>query len=189
MNICEKFKARRKNMSGKNEASADLDFVISRVFDAPRALVFKMWTDAKHMARWWGPRGFPASDCKMDVRPGGAYRIVMNAPDGAKYPLKGFYREISPPAKLVFTMDCSEHPAAWHDMVKPNRTKDEPNPAGEMLTTVTFEENSGKTTMTIRMRMASPEIRASMVKMGMNDGWSQSLDKLAELLADEGAKS
>jgi len=151
-----------------------------RVFNALRALVFKAWTDPTRMARWWGPHNFTNPVCEMDVRPGGAYRIVMRSPEGVEYPIKGVYREIVEPQRLVMTLDCSEHPAAWHDLVNPNRQKGEGNPAGEMLQTATFEELDGKTTLTIRTRFNSVAIRDAMLKMGMTEGWSQSLERLAK---------
>ena len=163
--------------------SVEKEFVITRVFDAPRELVWKVWTDPKRMAQWWGPRSFTNPVCELDVRPGGAYRIVMRGADGAEYPITGVYREIMEPERLVMTLDCSEHPAAWHDLVKPNRQKGEDNPAGVMLSTVTFEDLNGKTKLTVRVRLDSAAIRDAMLKMGMTEGWSQSLDRLAEALA------
>src|SRR5215471_5530713 len=74
-----------------------------RVFDAPRALVWKAWTDPKMMAQWFGPRGFTNPICELDVRIGGSLRIVMRGPDGTDYPMKGKFREITPPERLVFT--------------------------------------------------------------------------------------
>jgi len=163
--------------------AGEQEFVITRVFDAPRELVFKAWTEPKHMAQWWGPRAMTTPVCEMDVRPGGAYRIVMRGPDGEEYPEKGIYREVVRPERLVMTMDCSEFPDEWQDMMKPNREKWERNPVGEMVTTVTFEERGGKTEVTVRMRFISAAIRDSMVTKGMSVGWSESLDKLGELLA------
>jgi uncharacterized protein YndB with AHSA1/START domain len=164
-------------------ADAERDFVITRVFDAPREIVFGAWTDPKHLAHWWGPRIFTTHIYGMDVRPGGAYRVAMRGSDGVEYPIKGVYREIAKPERLVMTMDVSEHPDAWHDMVKPNRRKDETNPAGEMLLTATFEALGKKTRLTIRVRLISTEIRDAMLKMGMTEGWSESLDRLHELVA------
>jgi uncharacterized protein YndB with AHSA1/START domain len=172
-------------MDAKNASiSADQDFVITRIINAPRALVFKAWTDPKQMAQWWGPKGFTNPVCEMDVRPGGAHRIVMRGPDGTDYPVKGVYREIVEPERLVMTLDCSEHPEAWHDMVKPNRKKGERNPVGEMLQTVTFEDQGGKTKLTVRTRFNSTAIRDAMVKMGMSEGWAQSLDRLQTHVAN-----
>jgi len=164
-------------------AAAD-EFLISRVLDAPRALVFEVWTDPKHMARWWGPKGFTNPVCEMDLRIGGVHRVVMRSPEGVEYPIKGQYREIVAPERLVMTLDCSEHPDAWHDMVKPNRGKGERNPAGVMLQTVTFEDLAGKTKLTIRTRFESAAIRDAMLKMGMTEGWSQSLDRLQAHVAN-----
>ncbi len=163
--------------------SPDAEFVITRVFDAPRELVFRMWTDPKHLANWWGPRIMKTPVCELDVRPGGKHRIVMRAPDNVDYPITGVFQEVTPPQRLVLTMDPSEHPAAWHDLVKPDRKKSETNPAGVILTTVTFEESDGKTTMTVRQKLQSPSIAQAMKKMGMREGWSESLDRLAEQLA------
>ncbi len=163
--------------------SAEKEFVITRVFNAPRELVWKAWTESERMAHWWGPRSFTNPVCELDGRSGGPYRIVMRGADGAEYPLKGVYREIVEPEQLVMTMDCSEHPAAWHDLVKPNRQKGEDNPAGGMLSTVTFEELDGKTKLTVRTRFSSAAVRDAMLKMGMTEGWSQSLERLTEILA------
>jgi len=160
---------------------ADLDFVLTRTFDAPRELVWKAWTDPRHMTQWWGPRGFTNPVCDLDVRPGGAYRMVMRAPDGAEFPVSGKFLEIVEPERLVMTMDCSEHPDSWHDMVNPNRDKTR-KPVLDCVQTVTFENLDGKTKLTIRTRFESTAIRDAMVKVGMNEGWSSSLDRLAETL-------
>jgi uncharacterized protein YndB with AHSA1/START domain len=178
-------------MAAKNDraaGSADREFVISRVFDAPRALVFETWTNPSHMAAWWGPHGF-AGRCEMDVRPGGTFRITMLAPDGSEYPMRGVYREIEAPARLVYTSDLSEHPDSWHDLVAPERDKSKPKPAYESLTTVTFEEQGKKTLLTVRTIFESAAIRDLFVKIGMNGGWSQSLQKLEALLIKSASTS
>jgi len=164
--------------AGDTPETADRDFVISRVLAAPRELLWKAWTDAKHLAEWWGPHAFTNPVCEMDVRPGGAYRIVMRGPDGAEFPIRGVFREIAEPERLVMTVDCSEHPDSWHDMINPNRDRTK-KPFLEMLQTVTFEEFGGKTKLTIRTRFESVSIRDAAVKIGMNEGWSQSLESLA----------
>ena len=107
----------------------------------------------------------------------------MRGPEGVEYPIKGVYREVVKHERLVMTMDCSEHPKEWHDLVNPNRPKGENNPAGEMLSAVTFEELDGKTRVTIRIRLQSAAIRNSLVKMGMNEGWTQSLERLDAYMA------
>jgi len=168
-------------------AAADgREFVITREFDAPRERVWKAWTEAKHMAQWWGPHHFTNPVCEMDVRPGGAWRIVMRGPDGADHPAKGVYREVVPPARLVFTINHSELPDAWHDKVNPQRDKAAGKPGIEALTTVTFEEQGGKTKMTIRQEFESAAVRASLLKIGMAQGWGQSLERLGALVVKAG---
>jgi uncharacterized protein YndB with AHSA1/START domain len=163
------------------EKTTDRDFVISRVFDAPRELVWRAWTEPKQMAQWWGPHNFTNPVCEMDVRVGGAYRIVMRATDGSEYPMEGTYREIVEPERLVMFMDCSGHPDSWHDLVNPNRDRTK-KPTFVCSQTITFEEVGGQTKLTVRTRLESAAIRDAMVKMGMNDGWSQSLERLETLL-------
>jgi uncharacterized protein YndB with AHSA1/START domain len=151
------------------EEPADRVLVMERVFDAPRELVFKAWTDPKHVAQWWGPKGFTNPVCELDVRPGGAILIHMRGPDGVVYPTKGVYREIAPPERLVFTNNAFED--------------EEGNSQLEVLTTVTFAEHNGKTKITLRAVVAksTPEVAAALA--GMEEGWNQSLDRLAEDLA------
>jgi uncharacterized protein YndB with AHSA1/START domain len=166
--------------------SAGPDFVITRVFDAPRGLVFRAWTDPRHLARWWGPHGFTNPVCELDARPGGAWRIVMRGPDGQEHPAKGVYREVVEPERLVLTIDHSELSEEWHDLVNPARDKSKGKPALEALTTVTFEEHGGKTRLTIRLRFESPEVRGLLEKLGMAEGWSQSLERLETEAANAG---
>jgi uncharacterized protein YndB with AHSA1/START domain len=166
-----------------SKETAEREFVITRVFDAPRELVFQAWTDRTLVTQWWGPHGFTNPVCEMDVRPGGAYRIVMRSGEGVDYPVKGVYREIVEPERLVMTDDCSEHPAEWHDLVNPNRPKG--RPTLEALSTVTFEDLHGKTKLTVRTLFESAAIRDAMLKMGMTEGWGQSLERLASCLAGQ----
>ncbi len=146
------------------------ELVITRVFDAPRELVFRAWTDPKHMARWWGPKHFTNRVEQMDVRAGGAWRIVMCAPDGAEYPAQGVYREIVPPERLVFTNDAADKDG---------------NVIIEGFTTVTFDDQDGKTKLTVQTRgVAKVDYAANYLK-GMEMGWTQSLDRLGESLEKE----
>src|SRR5262245_57063230 len=109
------------------------ELVIKRVFDAPRELVFKMWTDPRHTANWWGPRNYPSRHVQMDVRPGGKWRHRLESTEGDKdLWLGGVYREIVPPERLVFTF-------AWEE---------EGERGMETVVTVTFDEQDGKTLMT-----------------------------------------
>jgi uncharacterized protein YndB with AHSA1/START domain len=83
--------------------SEDLDLVVTRIFDAPRELVFKMFTDPKHLQQFWGPKGFKSTFRDMDPRPGGAFRIDMHGPDGGIYPCAGVYREVIDPKRISCT--------------------------------------------------------------------------------------
>lgn len=140
---------------------------LTRVYDAPRELVFRAWTDPKHVARWWGPEHFTNPVCEVDARVGGKLRIVMRAPDGNDYPLRGVFREVVAPERLVFTNIAVDE-------------KDQPIIDG--MTTVTFMEEGGKTRLILRTRGTAVQPVAVQYLQGMQMGWSQSLDKLAALL-------
>jgi uncharacterized protein YndB with AHSA1/START domain len=145
----------------------DVDVTVTRVFDAPREIVFKAWTDPKQLAQWWGPRGYTSSRCEVDSRPGGNMVIQMHAPDGARYRWTSTFSEIDPPNRIVFTSSVADVDGDLHF---------------EGLHTVTFEEQSGKTRLTVHsVATAATPIGAEKLK-GMPDGWSQSLDRLADLV-------
>jgi len=170
-----------KNISGM--PIGEREFVISRLFDAPRSLVFKAWTDPRQMAEWWGPHGFTNPACELDVRPGGTWRIVMRGPDGSEHPAHGVYVEVVEPERLVWTINHSELSDEWHDMVNPGRDKTRGKPGLEIVSTITFEEFAGKTKLTIRTTFESAAIRDAFLKIGMTEGWSQSLERLAACVA------
>lgn len=158
--------------------SDDCEFRISRVIDAPRHFVFEAWTNPAHFIRWWGPRGFANPVCELDLQSGGEYRIVMRAPDGVEYPIKGQFLDVVQSERLVMTLNLSGHPPEWHDLIKPNRERGDDNPIGQLLQTVTFEDVDGKTNLTIQTRFESAAICDAMLKMGMYEGWEESLDRL-----------
>jgi uncharacterized protein YndB with AHSA1/START domain len=169
-------------MAARND---DADLVIIRVFNAPRELVFRTWTDPRLMAQWWGPHGFTNPSCELDPRPGGRWRIVMHGPDGADHPARGVYREVVPPERLVFTIDHSELPDQWHDVVNPARDKAKGRPAIEIIAVATFEPVDEKTRLTLRLTCESAAVRDALLKLGMREGWSQSLDRLESLALTE----
>jgi uncharacterized protein YndB with AHSA1/START domain len=174
-------------MAKKNEpttATAQPDFVITRVFAAPRELLWAAWADPRQLAKWWGPRGLNTEVTKLDVRPGGAYRLVMRSAEGVEYPMQGIYREVVKPERLVYTCDLSEHPDEWHDLIDRSWRTTGRKPAIDLITEVTFAEHAGKTTQTVRMFFPSAALRDSMLKMGMNEGWSSSFERLTEELAN-----
>jgi uncharacterized protein YndB with AHSA1/START domain len=140
---------------------------MTRTFAAPPDLVFKMWTDPKHMSQWWGPHGFTNPVCELDVRPGGAIRIDMRDPDGTVYPMTGTFHEIIRPKRLVFSAQA----------------RDENGTALlEVLNTVTFEAKNGKTTLTLEARVTKVVGEGSSYLEGMEAGWTQSLERLASCL-------
>jgi uncharacterized protein YndB with AHSA1/START domain len=149
-------------------ANEEQELVLTRVFDASRELVFKAWTDPKRVAQWWRPRGFTNPVCELDVRPGGAIRIHMRGPDGTVYPMTGVYQEVVEPERIVFTSAALDA---------------EGNALFELLTTVTFAEQGGKTKQILRARVIKRTAQAAQYLKGMEAGWTQSLEYLAECLA------
>ena len=143
------------------------ELIITRVFDAPRELIWKAWTDSKHLAQWWGPQGFTNPVCKLDLRSGGAIRIDMRGPDGTIYPMTGIYQEIVEPERLVFTSAALDEKG---------------NPLFEVLTTITFTAQDGKTKLTVHASVAKVTPEAKPYLDGMDEGWKQSLDRLGEYL-------
>jgi uncharacterized protein YndB with AHSA1/START domain len=143
------------------------ELVLTRVFDAPRDVVFNAWTDPRHVVRWWGPHGFTNPVCEVDARPGGAIRIHMRGPDGTVYPMRGEFREIVPPERLVLTTAVDEPDGS---------------PRFEVLHTVTFTEQDGKTVLTLTTRIIK-ETAAAAPQLGeMHAGWTQSLERLSAYL-------
>ncbi len=160
-------------MAEKNKTEfANREVVITRLFDAPRDVVFNAWIDPKHLAAWWGPNQFTNPVCEVDARVGGAWRIVMRAPDGAEYPCEGVYREIVKPERLVFTNNAIDKGG---------------NVIIEGFTTVTFAEENGKTKLTLRTRGVAMVAYAAAYLSGMEAGWTQSLEKLGEHVLEANA--
>lgn len=161
--------------ASERKKSDEQDLVITRIFDAPRDLVWKAWTEPRHMMRWWGPKGFTAPTYKMDLRVGGEYLSCMRSPEGQEFWSKGVFREIVEPERLVMTDSFADAegnvvPASHYGM-----PRDIPL---EMLITVTFEEENGKTRLTLR----HAGFPAAEHREGASAGWNESFDKLAESL-------
>ncbi|MDB5065633.1 MAG: polyketide cyclase [Chloroflexi bacterium] len=146
--------------TSESTTSAERELLLTRTLDAPRALVFRAWTDPEHLARWWGPRGFTTPSCTMDVRPGGAWRICMRGPDGVDHWVQGVYREVVEPERLVTTW-------AWEQA--------DGSSGGETLLTVTLEERDGRTVLTLHQALFGDAVE----RENHQDGWSQALDRLA----------
>lgn len=150
------------------------EVTLTRILDAPREFVFKVWTDPRHLTRWWGPHGFSNPVCEVDVRPGGKILIHMRAPDGVVYPMTGTFHEIVPSERLVFLSTALDQDGT---------------PVLESLTTVTFVEHGSKQTkLTVHARARGLKPIAAQYLEGMQAGWTQSLERLETHLAgDRGA--
>ena len=136
----------------------DRQIVVTRLFDAPRALVFEAWTKAEHVRHWWDPSGEPLAVCEIDLRPNGAFRWVNRAPDGGEGPsFSGKYREIAPPGKLVFTGESG-------------------------FCQLVFTGEGQKTKLTMTIECASREDRDALLQMGVDAGTAQTLENLAAYL-------
>jgi uncharacterized protein YndB with AHSA1/START domain len=149
--------------------------VIERIFDAPRGLVWKAWTDPRQMMRWWGPKHFTVPVCKMDLRVGEKYLFCMRSPDGQDFWSTGVFREIVQPGRLVFTDSFADNkgnavPASHYGMEKTYPM--------ELMVTVTLEEyGNGKTRLTLR-HAGNP---ADVIEL-TGASWNESFDKLVETL-------
>ena len=146
---------------------SEREIVISRVFDAPRSLVFDAWTTPELLKRWLGVRGgWSMVVCEVDLKVGGAYRFVWRGPDGAELGMGGVYREIVAPERIVAT-----------------ESFDDPWYPGEAVDTTVLVEEGGKTTATTTVLYESEEIRDAVLESGMASGVAESYDMLAEYLA------
>jgi len=143
---------------------SDREIVMTRVFDAPRRLVFEAWTNPRHLPHWMlGPEGWTMPVCEIDLRPGGAWHFVWRRSDGTEMGMRGVYREVRPPERMV----CTE---SWGGEWP------------ETINTLTLTEKDGKTTMSQTVLYPSKEARDAAMKTGMQDGASISFDRLAEYL-------
>ena len=155
-------------------------FVVSRTFDAPRPLVWKAWTEPERMSQWWGPKDIKTHMVKMELRVGGMTHYSMDTPDGKKIWGRAVYREITPPERLVFVNNFSDEKGGL------TRHPLSPTWPVQMLTTVTFEEEKGKTVLTIRWVPIDPTPEEQKMfdeaHPSMKQGWGGSLDKLTGYL-------
>jgi uncharacterized protein YndB with AHSA1/START domain len=146
------------------DTPADREIVLTRVFDAPRQLVFEAFTRPELLKRWFGPRGWSLVVCEVDLKVGGGFRFVLRSPQGKDMGMRGVYREIVPPERSVHMESFDDFP-------------------GESQVTAVFVEQAGKTTMTATILYPSKEVRDAVIQSGMEHGAAESYDRLAELLA------
>jgi len=142
----------------------DREIVMTRVFDAPRNLVFDAFSKPELLKRWFGPRGWSLVVCEVDFKVGGKWRFVLRGPDGREMGMRGVHREIAPPERTVHLEMFDDYP-------------------GESIVTAVFVEQNGKTTMTATVLYESQQVRDAVIKSGMEHGAAECYDKLAEYLA------
>jgi uncharacterized protein YndB with AHSA1/START domain len=156
-------------------------FSITRVFDAPRELVFKAWTERERLMQWFGPKGFTMTTAKLDLRPGGNFHYCLRSADGKEMWGKFVYREIVAPERIVWVNSFSDKDGNMtrHPMM--------PTWPAEMLSTADFVENEGKTTVTITWLPLNPNDEERQVfesmRSGMNQGWTGTFEQLENYLA------
>jgi len=159
--------AARTKATAQESAVLRPDLVLTRVFDAPRALVFEAWVRPEHLAAWWGPDHFTNPVCEVDARVGGALRIHMRGPDGTVYPMSGTFTELAPPGRLAFLGSPLDAKGAK---------------IFESLTMVTFAEQGRQTLVTLSVQVLTKTPEADMYLAGMREGWTQSLGRLERQL-------
>jgi uncharacterized protein YndB with AHSA1/START domain len=143
---------------------SDREVVMTRVFNAPRRLVWEAWTNPEHVPHWLlGPEGWTMPVCEIDLRPGGGWHFVWRKTDGTEMGMRGAYREVTPPERLVSTESWGEN---WP----------------ETLNTLVLSEEAGKTTVTQTILYPSKDARDAALKTGMKDGADQSFDRLDDYL-------
>jgi uncharacterized protein YndB with AHSA1/START domain len=144
----------------------DREIVLTRVFDAPRHLVWDAFTRPELLKRWFGPRGWSLVVCKVDLKVGGGFRFVLRGPDGRDMGMRGTYHELVPGERSIHAESFDDFP-------------------GESTVTTVLVETGGTTTLTATVLYPSREIRDAVIQSGMEHGAAESYDKLAELLANE----
>ncbi len=160
-------------MNYKTEnAGVEREIHMSRILDARPSRVLRAWTDPRAVAEWWGPYGFTNPVCELDARPGGRIYIDMTAPDGTVYPMKGLIHEITPHERLVMTTSALDD--------------EDGNPGLEVVNIITFDDHTGMTKLTLEAAVVKSTPAADAALDGMEEGWSQTLSRLARYLADGG---
>jgi len=155
---------------------AGRELVVTRVFGAPRGLVFRAWTEPERLKRWWVPKDFTMPFCEIDPRPGGVFLRCMRSPEGRDFWVTGVFREVVVPERLVFTDSFAD---AEGNVVPAVEYRMGPDTPVERLVTVMFEEHAGSTRVTVRHAGFPPGAERELVR----HGWEGGLESLAEYVA------
>jgi uncharacterized protein YndB with AHSA1/START domain len=140
---------------------------LTRVFEAPRERVFACWTHAEHLRHWFGPNGYTIHSCETDARPGGVFKLCMRAPDGKEYWVRGEYREVDAPSRLMISCSADDDKGVerLHETIE-----------------VTFTESRGRTTVAVNATARGPSEEAAAMIKGMDKGWAQTVERLGQHL-------
>jgi uncharacterized protein YndB with AHSA1/START domain len=144
----------------------DTEIVLTRVFEAPRQMVYDAFSKPELLKRWFGPHGWSLATCEVDHRVGGGFRFVLQGPNGQRMGMRGVYRELEPPNRSVHVESYDEYP-------------------GESIVTSVLTEEMERTTLTVTITYPSREVRDMVAMSGMEHGAAESYDRLAELLTAE----
>lgn len=159
-----------------NRNDGRLDLTLERTIDAPRALIWNVWTDPAHVKKWFVPRPWTIADCELDLRPGGVFRTVMRSPEGQDFPHAGCFLEIVPNEKLVWTN-------ALEPGYRPAAPADTGGCADIVFTAIlTLAERAGKTHYAVRVLHKDEAGRKAHEDMGFHQGWNTCLDQLIEVV-------
>lgn len=143
------------------------EIYVSRLYDVSRNVLFRAWTEPKHLSRWWGPKDFTTPVCEVQARVGGRFRIVMRAPDGSEHPMQGIFTECRVPEALAFDFEALDQSG---------------KPALQGQLSVTFVDEGGKTRMSLSTYAEGLGAEATAMLEGMETGWNQSLERLSRSL-------
>ncbi|WP_119169044.1 SRPBCC family protein [Algihabitans albus] len=169
-------KEQRPTQEDATSLDIEVDVVVTRILAAPPVLVWRAWTEAKRVSAWWGPQGCEVSDCEIDLRVGGVFRLNLRAPDGTVHPCAGIFREVRAPEHLVLEGVTAEGAAGAGSACGAGL------PLGSVVT-VTFQAAGDQTRLTLHTRFPNAAARRAAEASGYKEGWPQSFDRLAEELA------
>ena len=151
---------------------SEREVTMTRMFDAPRELVFESYSSCEHLAEWWGPREWPIAHCEIDFREGGVWQYAMRGPGGDEAWGKAVFQEIVEPERIVYVDYFSDADGAINEEMP------------STLSTVTFREVGDKTKVTVAAEYDTPEELETVVDMGMIEGFTETWDRLDEHLVD-----